>query len=81
MNFPETDSAPGCGGNSNYDAHYVIANVSSNTVPNLIGKSPTVAQSPMGCELSFDSSSLPNPAPFMDGLKAPLQNARIFLIG
>jgi PASTA domain len=45
MNFPGTDSSPGCGGNSNYDAHYVIANVSSITVPDLIDKSPAVAHS------------------------------------
>ena len=44
MNFPGSDSARGCGGNSNYDAHYVIANVSSITVPNLIGKSPGTAK-------------------------------------
>ena len=44
MNFPGTDSPPGCGGNSNYDGHYVIANVPSVTVPNINDKSPAVAR-------------------------------------
>jgi PASTA domain len=44
MNFQGTNTPSGCGKNSNYDAHYVIANVSSVTVPNLIDKSPAVAK-------------------------------------
>jgi PASTA domain len=44
VNCPGTDSSAGCGGNSNYDVSYVIANLSLTTVPDLLGKSPQAAE-------------------------------------
>ena len=44
VNCPGTDSSAGCGGNSNYDVSYLIANRSLTTVPNLLGESPKGAE-------------------------------------
>jgi hypothetical protein len=40
INCPGTDSSVGCGGNSNYDVSYFIADRALTTVPRLIGQSP-----------------------------------------
>jgi PASTA domain len=72
VNCPGTDSSVGCGGNSNYDVHYVIANRSLVTVPDLSGKSPAVAQQLVQqAGLLFSSASSrtggPREAPHVEG--------------